>query len=45
LPDDALVIVARGEKQDEASTDAHVNLQPVTLPHALAAKTSQGTLF
>jgi putative SOS response-associated peptidase YedK len=45
LSDDALVIVARGEKQDGASINAPVNQQPVTVPPALAPNTSQGTLF
>jgi putative SOS response-associated peptidase YedK len=44
LPDDALVIVARGEKQDGASTDAPLSKAPVVMP-ALASNTSQGTLF
>jgi putative SOS response-associated peptidase YedK len=44
LPDDALVVVARGEKQDGASIDAPLSKAPPVTP-TLASNTSQGTLF
>jgi hypothetical protein len=44
LPDDALVIVARGEKQDGANIDALVSKAPAVKP-TMAPNTPQGTLF
>ena len=47
LPDDALVVVARGEKEDGVSAAAGTTVSPqlVTLSPVSAPKPSQGTLF
>jgi putative SOS response-associated peptidase YedK len=45
LPDDALVVVARGKKEDGVSTETAVSQEQQMLPSALAPKPSQETLF